>query len=53
MNVITIEDCLAHRTGLLGGESLWFHGEPLLSDAKVTEFFASLPPPLAYPSLIL
>lgn len=52
MNVI-IEDCFAHRTGLSGGETVWFHAEPLLSDAKVTEVSASLPPPLAYPSRML
>ncbi|KXX77210.1 Beta-lactamase, partial [Madurella mycetomatis] len=36
-------DLLAHRTGITGGETLYFHSRPLLNDSDIIPMFAALP----------
>lgn len=36
-------DLLSHRTGIVGGESLYFHAQPLLDDTSLVAAYAGLP----------
>ena len=42
-------DLLAHRTGIPGGETLYFHAQPLLNDSSIIPMFCA-PPATAIPS---
>ncbi|KAI9923459.1 hypothetical protein AWENTII_003170 [Aspergillus wentii] len=36
-------DLLSHRTGIIGGETFYFHDQPLLIDSSLTATFGGLP----------
>lgn len=36
-------DLISHRTGIAGGESLYWHGQPLLNDSDIIPMFGSQP----------
>lgn len=36
-------DLISHRTGIAGGESLYWHGQPLLNDSDIIPVFGSQP----------
>lgn len=41
--LINAIDLLSHRTGIAGGESLYFHAQPLLDDTSLVAAYAGLP----------
>ncbi|KAI7974888.1 hypothetical protein EIK77_001092 [Talaromyces pinophilus] len=41
--LINAIDLLSHRTGIAGGESLYFHAQPLLDDTSHVAAYAGLP----------